>query len=94
MIEGPCMCGALDCPSCGPAQGACGYDLEIEKKPTTMFEASDLFNSIPTEDWYELMGMIARVLSDDDEVEAVDIGRKVIDLVEAEKRKFEEDDDD
>lgn len=19
---GPCMCGAIDCPSCGPAQGA------------------------------------------------------------------------
>lgn len=94
MIEGPCMCGALDCPSCGRAQGTYGYDLEIEEEPITASGVSDLFNGIPDEGWYELMGMIARVLSDDDEVEAVDIGRKVIDLVEAEKRKFEEDDND
>ena len=23
---GPCMCGAMDCPSCGPAQGCALYD--------------------------------------------------------------------
>ena len=21
LLDGPCLCGALDCPSCGPAQG-------------------------------------------------------------------------
>ena len=87
MIEGPCMCGALDCPSCGPAQGFRDYDPDTEKESVTASEVSDLFNGIPDEGWYELMGMVARALSDDDEIEAVDIGRKVIDLVEAERCK-------
>lgn len=36
---GPCMCGAIDCPSCGPAQGYsrcddCGeWDCECEECP-------------------------------------------------------------
>jgi hypothetical protein len=27
VMNGPCLCGATDCPSCGPAQG---YDLDCE----------------------------------------------------------------
>ena len=26
---GPCMCGAMDCPSCGPAQGYALYDEDV-----------------------------------------------------------------
>lgn len=35
---GPCMCGATDCPSCGPAQG---YSLDDEERDNDFDEPDD-----------------------------------------------------
>lgn len=84
-----CMCGALDCPDCGPAQGVnvirtprgyvADFDLEEVSEDFTAEDASDYFNSASAEEWDELMGMVARAVKGEEIAEL--IGQKVIDLV-------------
>lgn len=85
-----CMCGALDCPDCGPAQGVnvirtprgyvADFDLDEVSENFTAEDASDCFNSASVDEWNELMEMVARAVKGEEIAEL--IGQKVIDLVE------------
>lgn len=66
-LDGPCMCGATDCPSCGPAQGYPRYDAdavedsiqsEILRKQQSHSEILDAFEALSQDDFAEAARLI------------------------------------
>lgn len=76
-----CMCGATDCPSCGPAQGFALYDEDSESPPATIDEVNDAACSITDEECAVLNDMLLLAINSD-KITAEQIGEYLISITE------------
>ena len=78
--SGPCLCGATDCPSCGPAQGYAIYDedayeamiqSDIAEKRASHAAVVDALSSFTDADFQRTDALVFEALDSEQSVEGI-----------------------